>query len=360
MIVVGDIASPSELHSNNLYTFFEENANIFKKQAVVCNFEGLIAENQSLNDNTPVLFNHPSVLKALDKGNIKVSALANNHILDLPLCYDETKTLLKDHHIQTVGAGNTKKSAFEPIVLHEDGIEIFLINACWDFLLYHQMNPTSGIYINTIREEEILKQVSKIRIDHPMSKIVTYFHWNFDLEQLPFPIYRQFSQDLIDSGVSLVVGGHSHCVQGGERYKKGCIIYGLGNFFLPNGVYANSKLKFPDWAAEQLAIQWDVKNNNFKCHWFINEGTRDNFKIKFLESSDFESCNKIAKYSQYNKLSSKAYIDFFKKNRRKRFLIPIFKNYKKRSMNSIKLNLLKTRAKLARSLAKMGLIKWQN
>ena len=72
---------------------------MFKKQTVVCNFEGLISKNQSLKDRTPVLFNHPSVLKALDKGNVKVAALANNHILDLPLCYDETTSSIKRHII---------------------------------------------------------------------------------------------------------------------------------------------------------------------------------------------------------------------------------------------------------------------
>ena len=91
-------------------------------------------------------------------------------------------------------------------------------------------------------------------------------------------MYRQFSHDLIEAGVTLVVGAHLHCVQGGELYKNGCIIYGLGNFFIPNGVFANSKLKFPDWASEQLAIEWDVKSNIFKCHWFKNEGTNKKFQ----------------------------------------------------------------------------------
>ena len=93
MIIVGDIASPSESHSKILYKIFENNENIFKKQSVICNFEGLISNNQSLKDRTPVLFNHLSVLKSFEKGNVKVVALANNHILDLPLSYNETNSI---------------------------------------------------------------------------------------------------------------------------------------------------------------------------------------------------------------------------------------------------------------------------
>ncbi|MBK8078814.1 MAG: CapA family protein [Saprospiraceae bacterium] len=33
-----------------------------------------------------------------------------------------------------------------------------------------------------------------------------------------------------DEGVNFIVGCHSHCVQGGEKYKDGYIVYGLGNF----------------------------------------------------------------------------------------------------------------------------------
>ena len=360
MIIVGDIASPSELFSNKLYDFFEENHIIFNNQTIVCNFEGLISKDRSLKEKTPILFNHPSIFKALDKGNVKVAALANNHILDLPFLYDHTISLLKSNNINFLGAGKSKKKAFESIIVEENGIEVFIINACWDFLLYHQKNPTNSVYVNTLNENEILKQVKEIRHNYPDAKIMTYFHWNFDLERLPFPMYRQFSRELIDTGVSLVVGAHAHCVQGGELYKDGCIIYGLGNFFIPNAVFVDSKLKFPEWAAEQLAIEWDVKENNFKCHWFVNRGTNIEFNIKYLESSDFIKCNKIIQYSPFMNLSNEEYLSFFRKNRRKRLLIPIFINYNDKLLNDFKMFFLKTRAKIARFIAGIGLIKWQN
>ena len=41
------------------------------------------------------------------------------------------------------------------------------------------------------------------------------------------------AENLRDSGVNVVVGCHSHCIQGGELYKEGVIVYGLGNFFIP-------------------------------------------------------------------------------------------------------------------------------
>ena len=74
--------------------------------------------------------------------------------------------------------------------------------------------------------------------------------------------------DLIDNGASLIVGGHSHCVQGGESYKDGHIVYGLGNFFIPNSTYANGKLNFPAMSNLELVIEWSIKSNTILCHWF--------------------------------------------------------------------------------------------
>ncbi|MBK8547872.1 MAG: CapA family protein [Saprospiraceae bacterium] len=81
-------------------------------------------------------------------------------------------------------------------------------------------------------------------------------------------MYRQWTRALIESKWQFCVGCHSHCVQGGEKYKDGYIVYGLGNFYLPNGVFAGGKLHFPDFAKVQLAFEYDVKSNEASCHWF--------------------------------------------------------------------------------------------
>lgn len=355
MIILGDIASPN-IESSLKVKNFIDSLNLSNEQAILINMEGLIADNYKLSDNKPILFNHSSILDSFDAFETKIAALANNHTLDLPEYLEPTKRLLYSKNFLTVGAGNVQDKDFEVISFYELGILVFVINACWDFLLYHQNNKNPKIKVNTIDEEKILNIVKKIKAKTPEAKIVTYFHWSFDLEILPSPSYRIFSQDLIDAGVSIVVGCHSHCVQGGEKYKEGYIIYGLGNFYLPNGIFANGKLNFPEMSNLGWMLLWDIKNNTITNYWI--DGAKNSLKLAKID--EFNTSENLKKYSAYSELDNKNYITYFKQNRRKKLLNPIFKDYRNSLTNSFKMCFLVLRARLARKLAEMNLIKWQN
>ena len=45
---------------------------------------------------------------------------------------------------------------------------------------------------------------------------------------------NRYGHKIIDLGALIVYGHHPHVLQGIERYKKGLILYSLGNFFLPD------------------------------------------------------------------------------------------------------------------------------
>lgn len=356
MIILGDLASPNEVISKQISEFFTENKVIFSCDSILLNLEGLISDENELNRNTPILYNHKSVLDAFKGYKNKVAALANNHTLDLPHLLDDTKKILDENQFKSIGAGKKNDLDFQLIEIIEEECQIFIINACWSFLLYHQNNSNKDIGVNTIKEFEIIKLVATLKEKYPKSKILTYFHWSFDLEIIPSPSYRVFAKELIDNGVSIVVGCHSHCVQGGEKYKDGYIIYGLGNFFLPSNFYANGKLKFPSMSDIGLVLKWHVKDNLLENIW-IN--TSEN-KLKLLKIDIFEASNELEKYSTYAGLSDGEYIKFFKKNRRKKKLNPIFYNYRNSLSNSIKMKFLIFRAKIARIAANLNLINWQN
>ena len=67
MIVVGDIASPNAACSADLKEIFKLHQNIFGSNALVCNFEGLVCDDINPSTNTPVLYNHSSVVEVLAK-----------------------------------------------------------------------------------------------------------------------------------------------------------------------------------------------------------------------------------------------------------------------------------------------------
>lgn len=356
MIILGDVASPNAFFNQHISDFFEANRKLLESESILFNLEGLIADEHDLSDNSPVLFNHSSIAHVFRNYPNKIAALANNHTLDLSHMLKESKTFLYKNGFKCVGSGNVLDKDLLVSEVIEDGVQIFIINACWEFLLYHQNNKNADSHVKVMDEYEILELVKKLKSEFPKSKIVTYFHWSFDLEIIPSPSYRVFSKDLIDAGVSLVVGCHSHCVQGGEKYKDGYIVYGLGNFFIPSGVYANGKLKFPHLSDLAWIIKWDVKANTIENIWIDTSLN----SIKLIGVEDFEESPTMQKYSGFIGLCDLEYVIYFKKNRRKNKLNPIFYDYKKSMSNTFKMKALKTRAKVARMAAKLNLIKWQN
>ena len=358
MIIAGDLACPTAALSKQLTTVFKNHASIFNNKAIVLNLEGLLGEEDLLQATVPVLYNHASVLDTLHSFSTVTACLANNHILDLPAKFSQTVDLLKKKKINYVGAAGTYEKAHKPATFKDGEHEVIVFNECWDFLLYHQKNPTNGIHIATIQFHQLADRVEECKNENPDSCIIIYLHWSLDFETLPYPMYRQFSQALIDAGAAVVAGCHAHCVQGGEKYKEGYIVYGLGNFFLPNHVFANGQLFFPAFAASQLVLEYIPETNKAICHWFDYKEADGNHSLQLLESQPFEASALLKKYSPYQQMTVADYLPFFKKNRRKKVLIPLFKNYQHKRRLKMLTTLLKTRATFARLMARVKIIKW--
>lgn len=361
MIILGDISVPTQEHVQKLSDVLNKNSSLFAGKHIVLNLEGLISEDESiLKSSSPVVFNHPDVIRAFRDNGTVSALLANNHTLDLPKNFKKTVEILNNNQVSYIGAALSQSDACKPLFVKEQDVNVIFLNYCWDFLLYHQKNPSSQLSVSVYQEKKLIQQVIELKQKYPNHRLAVYFHWSFDLETLPFPAYRTFAQSLIDHGADLIVGCHSHCVQGGEVYKEGNIVYGLGNFYFPNGEYVNGNLKFPSWANETLAIEWDVKSNQLLCHWFNISGESSRFSIEYAGTENFGDGNKINQYSPFRDMDYKSYLNYFKLNRRKKKLIPVLKHHEDFYTNRIKIFLLKLRAKTARSLAKLKLIKWQN
>jgi len=360
MIFIGDIASPNEALTTCLDRVFLENEAIFTNKKIICNFEGLVFDGSQSEKNEPVLYNHPSVIKTLNRGRKPVLCLSNNHILDIPEQFDPTLSLLKGEGIIFTGAGRTKAEAETPAIFNDGGKTIILFNACWDFLLYNHRNPREGVYIAEINEISLIRNVKIYKMNQPAASIIVFLHWSLDLETLPFPIYRQFSKNIIEAGASLVIGSHSHCIQGGEKHKDGYIVYSLGNFFIPHNIFAKGKIVYPEFSNTELVLDWDSIGNTAKCHWFKYQHDGIQPTLIHLGSEDFDTSALLKTHSPFQGMTDEEYYPYYKKNRRKKILIPVFRNYNYRVTNRIYTMLLKSRARFARFLAQQNLIKWQS
>lgn len=360
VIFLGDLASPNIETAKTVAELFQNNQGIFSGKKIICNLEGLIYDGEKLKNNEPVLYNHSSILSVLARGNKSIFCLANNHVLDMPQHFNSTAALLKSEGHFFLGAGLSRKEAEEPLRFTGNAREFILFNACWDFLLYNHPNPRSGIHVSELREQKLITRIRDIKVSEPDCGIIVCIHWNLDLETLPFPMYRQFSRDLVTAGANLVLGTHSHCVQGGEKYRDGYILYGLGNFIIPNHEFAGGNLSFPSFAGKGLVLEWDSEKNKCICHWFTYSNKEGQHQMEYTGSEYFETGERLKDFTPYRDMDHKDYIYYYKKNRRKKILIPVYRDYRRRRLNAFYTVILKLRARTARLLARFHLIKWQN
>ena len=174
-------------------------------------------------------------------------------------------------------------------------------------------------------------------------------HWNYDGEKLVMPMHIKLSHDLIDAGVEAVIGSHSHRPQGAELYKGKPIVYGLGNFYLPSGVYFDGKLNYPDYSKETYAL----RINGEKCEliWFYTD--KDGVPIRQINTECLDG-TRIKELSPFSKMDEHSYVSYFKKHRSKSFLVPVFDNYigckykLKETMAIVRVRIIKTILKVLR------------
>jgi len=359
MLFLGDVASHTPACSAVFRRSLQQAGDIFDGHRVVANLEGLISDD-ALTTRTPVLYNHSSVVSALRDIDTAAVSLANNHTLDIPEQLEPTRSLLDANGMGYCGAGRNRLEAEQPARFTVDGKPVLMLACCWDVLMQHQINREGVCYVNPLRPKRMLEVVRQIGERVPEAVLVISMHWNFDLETRPFPMYRQLARDLIDAGASAVIGSHSHCVQGGERHGDGIIVYGLGNFFIPWFTFINGTIHFPDFSREELALAWDPATGEAVCHWFEYDYGNGAHRLVHRDSAPFEADPRLRELSPYAGMSTDEYLQWFKTARRKRRLMPVYRDYTHRLRNRSIDTYLRYRIRLARLLARWRVREWNN
>lgn len=314
MIFLGDLACPAE----KIEAFNEaiDNLDILSDQVVVVNLEAVILRDGDASADK--LYNHPEVLSSLCKKARKVIvSLANNHMYDYPAEILNTKTYLEERGVGVFGLRDAD-GTIKPYEYDDADGQVALFGHCWN--LYSATNPNrhNDVRIVDVPYERFLRAVSDYVEDNPSRKVYCFMHWNYDLEIYPFPMHLKFAHGLIDAGVSGVIGSHSHIPHFAEIYRNTPIVYGLGNFYLPSGIYFNGTLTYPEESKTGLGIMIS------DCGAEILRFDTDTTCPVILKSVTHiaESNNAWPDTADHNR-----YYSFFKRNRAKRFLVPIFTEY---------------------------------
>lgn len=177
----------------------------------------------------------PERVEVLDQLGVDAVTLANNHVYDYGKeALLDTFTVLEEAGVPYFGAGRTLGEAMQPLYLEVEGKTVALVAA--SRAEKNKMTPQA-----TDREPGILRcydtelflqaiQEGKANADF----CIAFVHWgteySYDLERVQLDTGREY----LDAGADVVIGAHSHCLQGMEYYDGKPIVYSLGNYWFNN------------------------------------------------------------------------------------------------------------------------------
>ncbi len=182
--------------------------------------------------------NNIQVLKYL---NIDLAILGNNHSMDVgELGLEQMRGLLQDANIAMIGAGANRTQALEPLIKdfeispdlnHQNQKKnkkrfVFISLAQAADNKSFSGEKSYGV-VKNIQQKDLNELRSKIGASTP---ILVNYHWGLEYFLKPIPLQIKTAHELIDRGVSVIIGHHPHIPQSFEIYKNTIIFYSLGNF----------------------------------------------------------------------------------------------------------------------------------
>lgn len=226
-----------------------------------------------------------NVIKELEIG---VATLANNHIMD----YDEkgvidTLKFCKEQNLTTVGAGINLEEASKTTYLDTVQGKIGLVNFAENEWASAAIDRAGANPLDIIDNINQIKDAKK-NADY----VIVLFHGGLEYYNLPSPWIQRLYRFYADQGADIVVGHHTHCINGYENYNGVPLYYSLGNFlFTKDNIHS-------DWYTG-LILEINISKGKLKteCHPIHQDKT--DFQLSFLEGSEKEKLlNRFKEYSE--------------------------------------------------------------
>jgi poly-gamma-glutamate capsule biosynthesis protein CapA/YwtB (metallophosphatase superfamily) len=171
---------------------------------------------------------HPRYLAAIKNSGISVVSLANNHVFDYGRDgVEDTFHWLDSARIRYVGAGRNAEAARKPYLFRKGANTVAVLAYYGGGEARPAGKNTSGV---ASRDLSSIEHDVNVARDSGATYIVVILHWGTEKADTPDVSQRWFARALIKAGVDAVIGHHPHVLQGIERYRKGVIVYSLGNF----------------------------------------------------------------------------------------------------------------------------------
>jgi poly-gamma-glutamate capsule biosynthesis protein CapA/YwtB (metallophosphatase superfamily) len=249
---IADIVPPSVRKPLPESPFFEH---LRSAALTVGNLEVPLTSRLDPQHEGIVLASPQSFAAELPRMGLTVAAIANNHILGHGRPgVDDTIAACTGAGVPTVGFGENRREASEPLYIEKDGVKIAIVNATTvgppDSFATDSRAGVSAIRVETSRKDDprlhgnpgsigiaitapdetdmalLEEQVRAAKAQTPV--VIAVIHWGLGEAVLDY--MRMIARRCIDAGASVVFGHHSHRLAAVDWYNGAPIYYGLGSF----------------------------------------------------------------------------------------------------------------------------------
>jgi gamma-polyglutamate biosynthesis protein CapA len=165
-------------------------------------------------------------IEALAQAGFKVVNVANNHSVQHGTdAFLDTVKQLRKSNIACCGLAADEKATRAKAAIHnQNGLSV-------GFLGYSLRPRQYFEYVPPYAEGHLDSMLEDVRqLKEKVHAVVVSVHWGEEFIQRPSPEEVKMARLLVDAGADLIIGHHPHVLRGVERYRKGYIVYSLGNF----------------------------------------------------------------------------------------------------------------------------------
>lgn len=198
----------------------------------------------------------PGYVKALNEMGVDVVSLANNHTLDYGRdALSDTFAALDGAGILYGGAGDSAERAKQVQVIEAHGKK-------YGFIAVSRVVPTAdwkvenavpGLFscYDTTALVEVIKEARET-----CDYVAVYPHWGVEYQAYPEANQTQIAKACIDAGADVVVGSHTHCLQGVSYIDGKPVFYSLGNFIFGQSIDRSAMLEVTIDAAGRASYRF--------------------------------------------------------------------------------------------------------
>jgi poly-gamma-glutamate synthesis protein (capsule biosynthesis protein) len=253
----GDILVSEHVQGDNTEYLWDDVAPFFFDADIRCaNLESPVAPSQPFTTLPKNLLkklelnNSPEVFDRCFQNSrgITLFTTANNHALDQGESgLLETLDFLDQRGAYHTGTSRSRAERDDILVIEKNGIRFAFLSYTFS-LNENRLPPEKEYLVNLLPLNSpgcdigpIRKDAERARREKNADIVTACLHWSLEHESYPLLHFIDLGHEILECGIDVIIGNHSHTLQPAEKYtytdshtgprKDGLIFYALGDLF---------------------------------------------------------------------------------------------------------------------------------